>query len=136
MGLFSKGPSAGEIASAQGSANKKAATESARLSAVDQFSPFGSTHIHAPPLMALQPAQTIKPFHLSLQRTLDCAVFGTAGDCPAEGRPKNLAGSICQTEAFSLKRCGVVAEDVTRCVLPRGLCPTLASLKMDRPAVL
>ena len=43
MGLFDKGPSASEIANQQGRLNSKAARETAALSAVDQFSPFGST---------------------------------------------------------------------------------------------
>jgi hypothetical protein len=123
MGLFSKGPSAGDIARAQGSANKQAATESARLSAVDQFSPFGSTTFTRRP-DGTPASQTIS-LSPELQRTLD-AQFGTAGLAAEAGQ--NLAGQL-PTEAFSLNDVGS-GGDVRDAYYQEGL--SLLQPEMDR----
>lgn len=123
MGLFSKGPSASQMISAQTAANKEAATESARLSAVDQFSPFGSTTFQRRE-DGTPSSQTIS-VSPEIQRVLD-AQFGTAGLAAETGA--NLAGQLPQN-AFSINDVGT-GQDVRDAYYQEGL--SLLQPEMDR----
>lgn len=119
MGLFDKGPSANDLMKAQSKANQ----EAAGLSAVDQYSPWGSTTF----TRNRKGAPTSQSIKLSpeMQRLFDTQM-GISNTLGANAR--TLAGQL-PTTAFSLDDVGT-GDEIARATYDQGL--ALMQPEMDR----
>lgn len=119
MGLFDKGPDANDLMKAQSKANQ----EAAGLSAVDQYSPWGSTTF----TRNKKGAPTSQSIKLSpeMQRLFDTQM-GISNTLGANAR--TLAGQL-PTNAFSLDDVGT-GDEIARATYGRGL--AMMQPEMDR----